>query len=75
MHIKVIRGVMARKSPLEATASGTGVTPLFAGTYKVGSEIHSRLEVLREGKPTVYLPLEKLLEYQSAGEIEVLRQV
>jgi hypothetical protein len=39
----------------------------------VGSEIHGRLEVLREGKPTVYLPLEKLVEYEAAGEIVVLR--
>ena len=75
MHIKVVRGVLARKSPTEATASGVGFTPLIAGTYEVGSEIHSRLEVLREGKPTVYLPLEKLAEYEAAGEIEVIRQV
>ena len=75
MQIKVIRGVLARKSPTEATASGAGFTPLVAGTYEVGSEINSRLEVLREGKPTVYLPLEKLAEYQESGEIEVIRQV
>lgn len=74
MQIKVIRGVLARKSPTEATASGAGFTPLIAGTYEVGSEIHSRLEVLRDGKPTVYLPLEKLAEYEASGEIEVHRQ-
>ena len=73
MQIKVIRGVLARKSPTEATASGAGFTPLIAGTYEVGSEIHGRLEVLREGKPTVYLPLEKLVEHQESGEIEVHR--
>jgi hypothetical protein len=74
VQIKVIRGVLARKSPTEATASGAGFTPLVAGTYEVGSEINSRLEVLREGKPTVYLPLEKLAQYEAAGEIEVHRQ-
>jgi hypothetical protein len=74
VQIKVIRGVLARKSPTEATASGAGFTPLVAGTYEVGSEINSRLEVLREGKPTVYLPLEKLAEYEAAGEIEIIRQ-
>jgi hypothetical protein len=74
VQIKVIRGVLARKSPTEATASESGFTPLVAGTYEVGSEVHSRLEVLREGKPTVYLPLEKLAQYEAAGEIEVHRQ-
>lgn len=73
MQIKVIRGVLARKSPTEATASGAGFTPLVAGIYEVGSEINSRLEVLREGKSTVYLPLEKLAQYEAAGEIEVHR--
>ncbi len=75
MQIKVVRGVLARKSPTEATASGAGFTPLVAGTYEVGSEVHGRLEVFREGKPTVYMPLEKLVEYQESGEIEVIRQV
>jgi hypothetical protein len=74
VQIKVVRGVLARKSPTEATASGAGFTPLVAGTYEVGSEVNSRLEVLREGKPTVYLPLEKLAQYEAAGEIEVHRQ-
>jgi hypothetical protein len=73
VQIKVVRGVLARKSPTEATASGAGFTPLVAGTYKVGSEVHGRLEVLREGKPTVFLPLEKLAEYEASGEIVVLR--
>ncbi len=73
VQIKVIRGVLARKSPTEATASDAGFTPLVAGTYEVGSEINSRLEVLREEKPTVYLPLEKLAQYEAAGEIEVHR--
>jgi hypothetical protein len=73
VQIKVIRGVLARKSPTEATASGAGFTPLVAGIYEVGSEVNSRLEVLREGKPTVYLPLEKLAQYEAAGEIEVHR--
>ena len=73
MQIKVVRGVLARKSPTEATASGAGFTPLVAGIYEVGSEINSSLEVLREGKPTVYLPLEKLAQYEAAGEIEVHR--
>ena len=73
MQIKVIRGVLARKSPTEATASGAGFTPLVAGLYEVGSEINSRLEVLREGKPPVSLPLEKLAQYEAAGEIEVHR--
>ena len=73
VQIKVVRGVLARKSPTEATASGAGFTPLVAGTYEVGSEVHGRLEVLREGKPTVYLPLEKLAEYEASGEIEVHR--
>ena len=73
VQIKVVRGVLARKSPTEATASGAGFTPLVAGTYEVGSEVNSRLEVLREGKPTVYLPLEKLAEYEASGEIVVLR--
>jgi len=73
VQIKVIRGVLARKSPTEGTASGAGFTPLVAGTYEVESEIHSRLEVLRGGKPTVYLPLEKLAQYEAAGEIEVHR--
>jgi hypothetical protein len=39
----------------------------------VGSEVEGRLEVLREEKPTVYLPLEKLAEYEASGEIVVLR--
>ncbi len=73
MQIKVIRGVLARKSPTEATASGAGFTPLIAGTYEVGSEVHGRLEVFREGEPTVYMPLDKLVEYETAGEIEVHR--
>ena len=73
VQIKVVRGVLARKSPTEATASGAGFTPLVAGIYEVGSEINSRVEVLREGKPIVYLPLEKLAQYEAAGEIEVHR--
>ncbi len=73
MQIKVVRGVLARKSPTEATESGAGFTPLVAGTYQVGSEVHGRLEVFRDEKPTVYLPLEKLMAYENAGEIVVLR--
>ena len=73
VQIKVVRGVLARKSPTEATASGAGFTPLVAGTYEVGSEVHGRLEVFREGKPTVYMPLDKLVEHEAAGEIEVHR--
>ena len=37
-------------------------------------EVEGRLEVLRGEKPTVYLPLEKLAEYEAAGEIEIIRQ-
>ena len=73
MRIEVVRGVLARKSPTEATASGAGFAPLVAGIYEVGSEVHSRLEVLRDGKPSVYLPLKKLAEYEASGEINILR--
>jgi hypothetical protein len=66
---------MARKSLTEATASAAGFTPLVAGTYEAGYELQGRLEIFREGKPTVYLPLEKLAEYEASGEIEVFRQV
>ena len=73
MQIKVIRGVLARKSSNETTSAETGFVPLTAGVYRVGSEVEGRLEVLREEKPTVYLPLEKLAEYEASGEIVVLR--
>ena len=73
MQIKVVRGVLARKSSNETTSAETGFVPLTAGVYRVGSEVEGRLEVLREEKPTVYLPLEKLAEYEASGEIEVHR--
>ena len=73
MQIKIVRGVLARKSSNETTSAETGFVPLTAGVYRVGSEIEGRLEVLREEKPTVYLPLEKLAEYEASGEIVVLR--
>ncbi len=73
MQIKVVRGVLARKSSNETTSAETGFMPLTAGVYRVGSEVEGRLEVLREEKPTVYLPLEKLAEYEASGEIVVLR--
>ncbi|MDP1656786.1 MAG: hypothetical protein Q8K71_15405 [Polaromonas sp.] len=73
MQIKVVRGVLARKSSNETTSAETGFVPLTAGVYRVGSEVEGRLEVLREEKPTVYLPLEKLAEYEASGEIVVLR--
>jgi len=73
VQIKVVRGVLARKSSNETTSAETGFVPLTAGVYRVGSEIEGRLEVLREEKPTVYLPLEKLAEYEASGEIVVLR--
>jgi hypothetical protein len=74
VQIKVVRGVLARKSSNETTSAETGFVPLTAGVYRVGSEVEGRLEVLREEKPTVYLPLEKLAEYEAAGEIEIIRQ-
>ncbi len=73
MQIKIVRGVLARKSSNETTSAETGFVPLTAGVYRVGSEVEGRLEVLREEKPTVYLPLEKLAEYEASGEIVVLR--
>ena len=73
MQIKVVRGVLARKSSNETTSAETGFVPLTAGVYRVGSEVEGRLEVLREEKPTVYLPLEKLAEYEASEEIVVLR--
>jgi hypothetical protein len=73
VQIKVVRGLLARKSSNETTSAETGFVPLTAGVYRVGSEVEGRLEVLREEKPTVYLPLEKLAEYEAAGEIVVLR--
>ncbi len=73
VQIKVVRGVLARKSSNETTSAETGFVPLTAGVYRVGSEVEGRLEVLREEKPTVYLPLEKLAEHEAAGEIVVLR--
>ena len=73
MQIKVVRGVLARKSSNETTSAETGFVPLTAGVYRVGSEVEGRLEVLREEKPTVYLPLEKLAEYEASGDIVVLR--
>lgn len=73
MQIKVVRGVLARKSSNETTSAETGFVPLTAGIYRVGSEVEGRLEVLREEKPTVFLPLEKLAEYEASGEIVVLR--
>ena len=73
MQIKVVRGVLARKSSNETTSAEIGFVPLTAGVYRVGSEVEGRLEVLREEKPTVYLPLEKLAEYEAAGEIVLLR--
>ena len=73
MQIKVVRGLLARKSSNETTSAETGFVPLTAGIYRVGSEVEGRLEVLREEKPTVYLPLEKLAEYEASGEIVVLR--
>lgn len=71
MQIKVIRGVLARKSSNETTNAETGFVPLTAGVYQTGSEVDGRLEVFREEKPTVYMPLEKLREYEIAGEIEI----
>jgi hypothetical protein len=73
VQIKIVRGVLARKSSNETTSAETGFVPLTAGVYRVGSEVEGRLEVLREEKPTVYLPLEKLAEYEASGEIVVLR--
>ena len=73
MQIKVVRGVLARKSSNETTSAETGFMPLTAGVYRVGSEVEGRLEVFRGEKPTVYLPLEKLAEYEASGEIVVLR--
>jgi hypothetical protein len=73
VQIKVVRGVLARKSSNETTSAETGFVPLTAGIYRVGSEVEGRLEVLREEKPTVFLPLEKLAEYEASGEIVVLR--
>jgi hypothetical protein len=73
VQIKVVRGVLARKSSNETTSAETGFVPLTAGVYRVGAEVEGRLEVLREEKPTVYLPLEKLTEHEAAGEIVVLR--
>ena len=73
MQIKVVRGVLARKSSNETTSAETGFVPLTAGVYRVGSEVEGRLEVFRGEKPTVYLPLDKLAEYEASGEIVVLR--
>ena len=72
MQINVIRGVLARKSSNETTSAETGFVPLTAGVYRIGSEVNGRLEVLRGEKPTVYLPLGKLREYEASGEIEVI---
>ncbi len=74
MQIKIVRGVLARKSSNETTSAETGFVPLTAGVYRVGSEVEGRLEVFRGEKPTVYLPLEKLAEHEAAGEIEIIRQ-
>ena len=71
VQIKVIREVLARKSSVEGLGSDSGFTPLVAGCYQIGAEINNRLEVLREGKTTVYMPLEKLREYEISGEIEI----
>lgn len=73
MQIKVIRGVLARKSSNETTSAEPGFAPLAAGVYKIGEEVEGRLEVLRGEKPTVYLPLEKLREYEVAGELEIIK--
>lgn len=71
VQIKVIHGVLARKSSVEGLGSESGFTPLVAGCYQIGAEINNRLEILREGKTTVYMPLEKLREYEVSGEIEI----
>ena len=63
---------MARKSPHEATPAEAGFTPLLAGSYVTGGEVNGRVQILREDKPAVYLPLEKLMAYENAGEIVVL---
>jgi hypothetical protein len=75
MQIRIVNGVLARKSATEVVASDAGFIPLVAGTYQTGSEVNGRLEVFREGKPTVYLPVDKLMEYKASGEVEVIRQV
>ena len=72
MQIKVIHGVLARKSSNEVTSAESGFVPLTAGVYQVGSEIEGRLEIFREEKPTVYMSREKLREHELSGEIEVL---
>jgi hypothetical protein len=72
VQINVIRGILARKSSNETISAETGFVPLTAGVYRIGSEVNGRLEVLRGEKPTVYLPLEKLREYEASGEIEVI---
>jgi hypothetical protein len=72
VQINVIRGILARKSSNETTSAETGFVPLTAGVYPIGSEVEGRLEVLRGEKPTVYLPMEKLRDYEAAGEIEVI---
>ncbi len=64
---------MARKSPRGATASDDGFAPLVAGVYATGGEINGRVQVLRDDKPAVYLPLAKLAQYEASGEIEVIR--
>lgn len=64
---------MARKSAREARASEDGFAPLVAGLYATGGEINGRLQVLREDKPAVYLPLAKLAEYEASGEVEIFR--
>lgn len=74
MQIKVIHGVLARKSSNETTSTETGFVPLTAGVYQMGSQVEGRLEIFRGEKPTVYMPLEKLVEFEAAGEIEIIRQ-
>ena len=69
MQLRVKTGILSRKDSTNLIRSD--FVPLHPGHYELGQRSGSVIEVLLPGRPTVYLPIDKLNEQLERGEVEI----
>ena len=70
VRIKINNGIVARKYPKKKSNHEDDFVPLLEGSYLLGPVLDGRFQVLREGKPAVFLEAEKYESHLASGEIE-----
>ena len=71
MQIKIKSGIVARKFSQKKSNHEDDFVPLLEGVYTLGPELDGRVQLLREGKASVFLEAQKYQTHIASGEIEV----